>query len=744
MIAGPAREQASPPHTLRRAAVPLGRQLFGVRVFGAPSFAVQLFAALLFCIATSSALAAAPPSRCDASPTPRPLPDPASCPHRVGLARDADLSTVARTGEALLAQARSEIGAGRFEQAGQALDCVEATIGRDPDPQLAYELVRQRGVLAYRRELIPEALGRFECALELSTARDDRDAIARDLRNVGSALRRLGDFRGALRTLTESLQMQRARGEVGGAVFNNIADVYRELDDPDEAIRHYREALAVFRAQGNRVEAGHVLESLSELSVDRGDAAQARQWLLEALQTYRQAGNRAYELRVYAGLMRSALARADVAQARQWRLAAFAIAAEHRLTLPASLQLQIARSERLEGRAAAAAARLHEAIAALPEGAVERIALLQELSLAEEAAGDRSAAIATLRRSHDEERVLSRAQQDRQLGWLRTRFETAERDRTIAALEAENRLRRVELRQRTLLLWLTLAATLAAALALGLLLMRRRQRARLLEAQRQVRQEEALARYRHAADALAEDRSLLQALLDSRQDAVCLVDAEGQVLAANRAACGLLDAAAASPVGQALGDYVGEADRESLAAALERMEDASAQAFEFARRDGAARLQAQLTPWERGDGLIVLGLREASAAAAPMAALADGAAIDGDPARDERMREEFRRTLVELMLAVVDTWERSTGSSRLELAERSRIWRVTIDEGRLRVRAMERYLVLSKLPRQPRWRDVLRSAYYVLGHCTMAPQEREELQRRVDAALAYTRRRALV
>ncbi|KRD71002.1 hypothetical protein ASE45_03920 [Lysobacter sp. Root96] len=744
MIAGPAREQASPPQTLRRNAVPLWARLLGVRLLGA-----TLSGTMLLCIATGSALAAAPPTRCDASPTPRPLPDPAICPRRVGLAEGADLSTVARTGEALLAQARNEIGSGRFEQAEQALDCVEATIGRDPDWELGYELMRQRGVLAYRRELIPEALGRFECALQLSTAHDDKEAIARDLRNVGSALRRLGDFRGALRTLTASLQMQRARGEVGGAVFNNIADVYRELDDPDEATRHYREALTAFRAQGNRVEAGHVLESLSELSLDRGDAAQAQQWLQEALQTYRQAGNRAYELRVYAGLMRAALARADIAQARQWRLAAFAIAAEHRLALPASLQLQIARSERLEGRAAAAATRLHEAIAALPEGGVERIALLQELSLAEEAAGDRSAAIATLRRSHEQERVLSRAQQDRQLGWLRTRFETAERDRTIAALETENRLRRVELRQRTLLLWLTLAATLAAALALGLLLMRRRQRARLLEAERQVRQEEALARYRHAADALAEDRSLLQALLDSRQDAVCLVDAEGQVLAANRAACGLLDAdglspVAQSPVGQALGDYVGEADRESLAAALERMEDASAQTFEFARRDGVVRLQAQLTPWERGDGLIVLGLREASAASTPMATLADGTAGDADPARDERMREDFRRTLVELMLAVVDTWERSTGSSRLELAERSRIWRVTIDEGRLRVRAMERYLVLSKLPRQPRWRDVLRSAYYVLGHCTMAPQEREELQRRVDAALAYTRRRALV
>lgn len=725
MTAGPARKPRSPQARRR-------------------PYALAATCSALLLILVGTAPAAPPRVLCDAAPTPRPLPDPATCPRRLGLPVGDAAPAAASTATALIAQARERIGGGRFDEAAQALDCAEASLDRDADWSLHYELVRQRGILAYRRELIPEALSRFECALKLSTAHEDRGAVARDLKNVGSALRRLGDFRGALRTLTASLQMQRAQGEVGGAVLNNIADVYRELDEPDEAIRHYREALAAFRAQDNRVEAGHVLESLSELSLDRGDAAQAQRWLQEALQTYREAGNRAYELRVYAGLMRSALSRADLVQARQWRQAAFAIASEHKLGLPASLQLQIARSERLDGRADAAVERLREAIGALPAGGVERIALLEELSLAQEAAGDRGAAIATLRRAHEQERMLSRAQQDRQLGWLRTRFETAERDRTIAALETENRLRRGELRQRTLLLWLTLAASLAAALALGLLWMRRRQRARLRDAEREVREEEALARYRRETEALAEDRSLLQALLDSRQDAVCLIDAEGQVLAANRVACELLDADAASPVGQALGDYLDEADREAWTAALEGMEDASEQTLACGRRDGAIRLQARLTPWQRGDGLIVLGLREDSASTVAMAGLSEAGANADDSDHDAHMREDFRRTLVELMLAVVETWERSTGSSRLELAERSRIWRVTVDDGRLRVRAMERYLSLSRLPRRPRWRDVLRSAYYVLSHCTMTVQEREDLQRRVDAALAYTRRRALV
>lgn len=106
--------------------------------------------------------------------------------------------------------------------------------------------------------------------------------------------------------------------------------------------------------------------------------------------------------------------------------------------------------------------------------------------------------------------------------------------------------------------------------------------------------------------------------------------------------------------------------------------------------------------------------------------------------------ESFRYALVELMLGVVEAWERSTGLRRLELAEKSRIWRITIDDGRLRARAMERYLTLAKLPRHPRWREVVRSAYYVLNECALEQCVRVDLQRRIDAVLAHGWGRALM
>lgn len=688
--------------------------------------------AVMLCAAVPDGLAQT--SMCAALDADRTLPEAGACLRSAGIAVPA--SSPVRAANALFAYADGRIKAGRFDDAGRALDCSDAVLGDDGDPLSRYELMRRRGVLDYRRERIAEALPRFECALALARAREDRAAIARDLKNIGTSLRRLGDFHGALRALTESIEMQRADGKVNAAVLNNLGDVYRDLGEPEQAMRFYREAHATFRARGVQDEAAHVLESMAELGLDTGDVPQSVRWLDEALRTYHDVGNRAYELRAYGGLIRAALALGDLPRARAHAASALAVATEHKLPLPASLQLQFARTARATGDLATAERHIREGLAGMTQDDVESAALLEELAAIQERAGDRAAAIDTLRRAHADALALSRAQHDRQLVWLRTRFETAERDRTIAALETENRLRRAELHRRTLLSWLALAVGVAAASAIWALLQRRRQRERLQEEARRVRQEEELARYRREADALVEDRSLLQALLDSREDAVCLLDADGHVLAANRAACALLGTDA--PMGLPVFDHLADVDRDRLASALERMEDSAAQSIEVSTRGGAA-FTARLSQWERGDGLIVLHLQPRIDAAATMAPTREA-----DDGGDVDMRDAFRRTLVELMLSVVDTWERATGSSRLELAEKSRIWRVTIDDGRLRARAMERYLAVSKLPRNPRWRDVLRSAYFVLGHCEIEPQAREDLQRRVDTVLAYTRRDALV
>jgi two-component system, sensor histidine kinase ChiS len=690
---------------------------------------------MLLCIATPAAIAET--SACDApAAAVRALPDPAVCLSRAGISVPA--SARAEAVDALFASAENRIAAGRFDDAGSALDCADAVLGVDGDALSRYELVRRRGILDYRRERIPEALSRFECAAALARQREDSPALAKDLKNIGSALRRLGDFKGALAALDESLRLQRIDGDAGGMVLRNIADVYRELDDPAESMRYNRAALEAFRRDGDRVEAGHTLETMSLLALDGGDAAQARRWLEDALRIYREADHKAYQLRAYAGLIRVALAQGEVPRAKQWSGAGLAVAAEHDLPLPAPLQLQIACLDRLTGRAPAAEARIRAAIEILPKGDTDRVSLLEELANVQQERGDHDAAVDTLRRLRAAERTHERAQYDRQLGWLRTRFETAERDRRIVALENGNR-------QRTLTLWLISVSALAALSIVSMLFLRWRQRAQLAEVERRTKYEEELARYRREADALVEDRNLLQALLDSRGEAVCLLDADGQVLAANIRACALLAVGRDALNGRVLAEVLADSDEPILISALEGMQDAATRAVMFSGRESGMPLNAELSHWEHGDGLIVLSLSEASTV--DIDASGTGAHVDerGMEAPDQDgARKDFRVTVVELMAAAIDAWEGSTGTSRLELAEKSRIWRVNIDDGRLRARVMDRYLNLSKLPQHPRWRDVLRTAYFVLGHCPMEADARAALKQRIDALLAYTRRNALV
>lgn len=661
------------------------------------------------------------------------LPAPATCER---LFASADV-------QALYAQADERIKQGNLELAKTALGCAAARLAPGHDAAARYDWVRRLGVLAYRDEKVDIALGHFECALSIAEARHDRAAIAKQLKNVGSALRRMGDYDGALRTLQRGLDMQRADGDpdVGGALAN-LAELYRETDHPAQAADYYRQALAAFRRRGNQAEAAHMLHGLGKLALDGHDTKTATADLEAARDAFHELGNVPYQLRIHADLALAAVEEREFERARRYAAAGLSLADEHHLPLPPELQRAAARVDRESGLIASAEARLRAALEPPPASLLDAAALEDELAITLAQGGKYPEALDNMRRARDAEREQMRAASGRQFGWLRARFEVSERERVIS----ERGRTIAQLRQRTLVLWLIAVSALAALFAVSIVFLRRQQRARLVEAANRARYEEMLARYRREADALGNDRDLLQGLLDSRSDALCLLDADGTVLAANRAAWPLLGAARDGLTGQPLSDRLSAEDAAALATALERMEDSASQVLAFAAGDARPALHVELTPWEQGDGLVVMRLATpAEASAAEAGTMPSPAVAEVEPVLDEdAARAAFRLALVELMLAVVEAWERSTGRNRIELAERSRIWRINIDDGRLRARAMERYLSLSRLPQNPRWRDVLRLAYYVLGECRLEAAERDDLQHRVDGVLAYTRRSALV
>ncbi|MCC7249052.1 MAG: tetratricopeptide repeat protein [Lysobacter sp.] len=691
--------------------------------------------AALCCLATNAI--AAPLPRC-AAIDPNALPETASCQRR--------FATI--EAPALYEQADTLMKAGHFDDAADALDCASARIAVGSDAHARYEWIRRRGVLSYRKEDLKAAHTHFDCALKVAESLQDRPAIAKQLRNKGSVLRRLGKYKSALAALEASLKIMREDGDAAtGAVLNNIGDVYREIEEPTSAEQYYRDAMDAYRRQGDVVETNHVLDSLSLLALERGDTKTATRQLNTALEAYRRADNWEYQLRVYTLLIRAALMDGDVERARRYGANGFAIAETHKLPIHDEFRLYSARADRISGRVQSAEVSLLEALQGKPENDENHAELLIELAKTLEQSGRYSDALARMREVREFDLRNVRNKNNSELDRLLIRFETAERDRTIA-----------QLRQSKLILWLIVASVLAALFGVSILFLRRQQRTRIAEAASRARYEEMLLRYRREADALSSDRDLLQALLDSRSEALCLLDADGRVLAVNRAARPLLGSECGPSIGAPLSESLSTEDAAALAAALERMEDASTQTLTFAAGDGRGALRVELSQWEQGDGLVVMSLDTKGSDDAIATDIEEASALSHAPSPQETVvaptsvsstddvdtRAAFRRLLVELMLALIEAWERTTGTNRIEMAERSRIWSINIDDGRLRARAMERYLNLSKLPQNPRWRDVLRTAYYVMGQCPLDPQEREELQRQVDAVLAYTRRNALV
>uniref|UniRef100_A0A2A4YU27 histidine kinase n=1 Tax=OCS116 cluster bacterium TaxID=2030921 RepID=A0A2A4YU27_9PROT len=82
----------------------------------------------------------------------------------------------------------------------------------------------------------------------------------------------------------------------------------------------------------------------------------------------------------------------------------------------------------------------------------------------------------------------------------------------------------------------------------------------------------------------------------------------------------------------------------------------------------------------------------------------------------EKQRIEYRHLLVDIMNDSLKLWEQSSGLEKIDIAEKSKIWRVYMDRSSLQTRTLDKYFLEETLPVKPRWRDVLRTGNFVLKY----------------------------
>lgn len=105
-------------------------------------------------------------------------------------------------------------------------------------------------------------------------------------------------------------------------------------------------------------------------------------------------------------------------------------------------------------------------------------------------------------------------------------------------------------------------------------------------------------------------------------------------------------------------------------------------------------------------------------------------------------QEELNKKLVDLMVTCLEYWQASTQTDHIELAERSGLWVINIDGGRLRTRTMDKYLNISKIPKIPRWRQVVKTAHFILSECELEFQQRKKLNEKLEILIQLIRYKA--
>ena len=133
------------------------------------------------------------------------------------------------------------------------------------------------------------------------------------------------------------------------------------------------------------------------------------------------------------------------------------------------------------------------------------------------------------------------------------------------------------------------------------------------------------------------------------------------------------------------------------------------------QKDPLAYLQETPFSIEEDDACIQYHCFASSLLNQPVLTLLLESSVSSTATPDIEITNDPRMALLNLMLNALACWERISQKGKIELAEESRIWTVHIDGSTAKTRTLDRYLRLDALPARPRWKNVTRTAQFVIN-----------------------------
>ena len=88
-----------------------------------------------------------------------------------------------------------------------------------------------------------------------------------------------------------------------------------------------------------------------------------------------------------------------------------------------------------------------------------------------------------------------------------------------------------------------------------------------------------------------------------------------------------------------------------------------------------------------------------------------------------------REQIIQLMRLCIAAWLQHQGGNKVDLAEKSGLWSVGLDQGRLRTRTLNKYLDVNCLPNRPNFDLVFQTANWVLEKIPTDSGEYKQIKR---------------
>lgn len=638
-----------------------------------------------------------------------------------------------------------------------------------------YRLIRKKGKSFYYKERFSESIEAFREGLALAERELDTLRIGKSLNDMGSIFRSQRMSEEALDYYTRSLTYKRKAADhhAIGMTLYNIGNIYRDTKDHQNAIEQFVLAMEAFErdAQDETDQRGilgkaHALENIGYSYAALQQPEAASRALEQSMQIYQEYARYAELVRVQHTWVRVLLEQGQTETAASALNQATEIAKSHDVELGTThleLSAKVAESQERYAEMYDLANRGNQ-ISETGENLTGKVLFSKLIASALFQQGATEQAYDWLQKHAEMLKELEERQYNEALATARTQYDLQRRENQIQTLEKDIQIR--ALRQQQWVLGSILVLLVLVSL-FGFWWWRRHKERQDL----QQRIEGHLKREQELRDT----HKRLLGVLDNSLQPVAIVDQSNHIRFANKAMLRKTQMSFDTIEGQDIetllpnirdnqefaqlsedDDVVilnnirlsnpSESDQGSTIELLIQSDgslaicilDASDGTSDLTRasvlgtlkqldalKSQLARLQSKLgslNPNSEEFGWLSEQLEKISSRMESV--------LSTSPVDD--LDQQYRESLIALMQSALDAWEESTGKSKLDLAEQSGIWRLSIDDGRLRTRSLDRYFSVSKLPANPRWRQVLRTVHFVMAKCALSADKEAVLNEKLS------------